>query len=219
MEVSGTGKRNRRQEQAEARREQLLSVALELFAEKGFRGTTIKEIAQGAGITEGLIYHYFPSKNAMLRAVLERFAFDYELPRLVEGMKDAPVREVLLRIGSAVFEKVGRNRRYIAMVVSDAIRDAEVAEVLASFISRNVEAAERFFRSRIASGELRPHDPRIPLRSFHSSIIWTILLGDRLYPTHGNLEPRAFLEGLVDLMLDGLSARSAGLTTGDEEGA
>jgi hypothetical protein len=81
-----------------------------------------------------------------------------------------------------------------------------------------VEAAERFFRSRIESGELRPHDPRVPLRSFHSSIIWTILLGDRLYPTHGNMEPREFLEGLVDLILDGLSAQPAGLSTSDEEG-
>src|SRR5687767_13835723 len=55
----------------EDRREQLLEAALRVFARKGFARSTNKDIATEAGITPGLIYHYFESKEALLQAVIE----------------------------------------------------------------------------------------------------------------------------------------------------
>jgi TetR/AcrR family transcriptional regulator len=52
------------------RREQLIHVALNLFATKGFKGTTTKEIAVAAGVTEALIFRYFPTKEALYDAIL-----------------------------------------------------------------------------------------------------------------------------------------------------
>src|SRR3954469_12747940 len=53
------------------RRTQLLEIALNLFAKKGFNGTTTKEIAIAAGITEAVIFRHFPNKQALYEAVLE----------------------------------------------------------------------------------------------------------------------------------------------------
>jgi TetR/AcrR family transcriptional regulator len=53
------------------RRTQLLEIALSLFAKKGFNGTTTKEIAAAAGITEAVIFRHFPHKQALYQAVLE----------------------------------------------------------------------------------------------------------------------------------------------------
>jgi TetR/AcrR family transcriptional regulator len=53
------------------RRTQLLEIALNLFAKKGFNGTTTKEIAAAAGITEAVIFRHFPHKQALYQAVLE----------------------------------------------------------------------------------------------------------------------------------------------------
>jgi AcrR family transcriptional regulator len=54
------------------KRECILSAALELFAEKGFHGTAVPEIAQKAGVAAGTIYRYFESKEAMVNAVYQR---------------------------------------------------------------------------------------------------------------------------------------------------
>ena len=60
-----------RQLQAEARREQILETALKLFAAQGFDGTSTRQIAKEAGIAEGLIFHYFPTKGSLLTAILQ----------------------------------------------------------------------------------------------------------------------------------------------------
>src|ERR1700724_1806802 len=56
---------------AQDRRQQLLESALTLFAQKGFDGTTTKEIAAAAGVTEAIIFRHFPNKQALYTAVLD----------------------------------------------------------------------------------------------------------------------------------------------------
>ena len=55
----------------EDRREQIIDAAMRVFAQKGFMKATNKDVAREAGITPGLIYYYFESKEALLKAVLE----------------------------------------------------------------------------------------------------------------------------------------------------
>jgi TetR/AcrR family transcriptional regulator len=55
---------------AEDRRKQLLETALDFFSRKGFGGTTTKEIAAAAGVTEAIIFRHFPTKQALYSAVL-----------------------------------------------------------------------------------------------------------------------------------------------------
>src|SRR5689334_15289508 len=56
---------------ASDRRRQLLETALDVFAKKGFGGTTTKEIAAAAGVTEAIIFRHFPNKQALYTAVLD----------------------------------------------------------------------------------------------------------------------------------------------------
>ncbi len=56
---------------AQDRRKQLLETALDLFARHGFEGTTTKELAAAAGVTEAVIFRHFPSKQALYMAVLD----------------------------------------------------------------------------------------------------------------------------------------------------
>jgi TetR/AcrR family transcriptional regulator, cholesterol catabolism regulator len=55
------------------RRELILSVAAEMFARKGLRATTVRGIADAVGVFSGSLYHYFPSKDAILDEVLSRY--------------------------------------------------------------------------------------------------------------------------------------------------
>ena len=54
-------------------RERILQVALDLFRDRGYEATSLREIAQAVGVTKAALYYYFPSKEAMIRALSERF--------------------------------------------------------------------------------------------------------------------------------------------------
>ncbi len=55
------------------RRDELLGIAATLFAERGFRNTTVRDIADAAGILSGSLYHHFDSKEAMVDELLDTF--------------------------------------------------------------------------------------------------------------------------------------------------
>src|SRR5215210_3469870 len=58
----------------EERRLQILLVAISLFAQKGFRGTTTKEIAQAAGVSEAMVFRHFATKEELYSAILDHKA-------------------------------------------------------------------------------------------------------------------------------------------------
>jgi TetR/AcrR family transcriptional regulator len=59
--------RNLRQQQSDDTRRRLLDASLQLFVHKGFAGTTVRDIAKAARVSPGLMFHYFPSKQAILQ--------------------------------------------------------------------------------------------------------------------------------------------------------
>ena len=61
-----------RERQAEATHQLLISVARELFAERGYAGTSVEEIIQRAGVARGALYHHFAGKEAVFRAVYDQ---------------------------------------------------------------------------------------------------------------------------------------------------
>ncbi|MCR2813321.1 TetR/AcrR family transcriptional regulator [Microbacterium sp. zg.Y1090] len=62
-----------RQEQTSERREQILSIAARLIAQRGYSATTVRDIADEAGILSGSLYHHFSSKEAILQEILRGF--------------------------------------------------------------------------------------------------------------------------------------------------
>ncbi len=87
-----------RQKQALIRKEQIIEAAITLFAQQGFDGTSTRQIAGSIGITEGLIFHYFPTKADLLNAVLEtRHGFIGELRQFLDQAEQNPVGEVYQR--------------------------------------------------------------------------------------------------------------------------
>jgi AcrR family transcriptional regulator len=65
-----------RERQAEATRQLLVAVARDLFTERGYAGTSIEEIIRRAGVARGALYHHFPGKDALFRAVFEAVQAD-----------------------------------------------------------------------------------------------------------------------------------------------
>ena len=82
----------KRKRQAEQRRKQLIDTELGLFAEKGFENTTTKDIAEAAGLAQGLIYHYFGGKEELLFAAADRHGFLPRLRVILAASSERPAR-------------------------------------------------------------------------------------------------------------------------------
>jgi AcrR family transcriptional regulator len=88
----------------EERKQQLISVALELFGHRSPDAVSIDEIAAAAGISRPLVYHYFPGKQSLYEAALRRAADELAL-RFVEP-REGPLGERLLRVVGRYFDFV-----------------------------------------------------------------------------------------------------------------
>ncbi|MBM7335195.1 MAG: TetR/AcrR family transcriptional regulator [Alcanivorax sp.] len=70
----------------EARLEQICDAALDLFLEKGFASTTIRDICARSGVNQASIYDYIANKNDILRRLLNRLWFEHDVPSLAERL-------------------------------------------------------------------------------------------------------------------------------------
>jgi AcrR family transcriptional regulator len=107
-------------EPATTRREELLAIAARLFAEKGFRNTTVRDIADAAGILSGSLYHHFDSKESMVDEILS--SFQEELFGQYDEIlaSDADARTKLERAVLVSFEAIDKHHDEVAIFQNDA---------------------------------------------------------------------------------------------------
>jgi AcrR family transcriptional regulator len=121
------------------RREAILDAALEVFARRGFNGSSIDEIAQAAGVSKALIYEHFPSKRDLHLSLLERHVQEI-FERLAAAAATSDPGDVRLRAGvDAFLEFVERRGDAFRMLFRDAV-EPEVSQVV-SAVQRQVGAA------------------------------------------------------------------------------
>ncbi|MEU6383778.1 TetR/AcrR family transcriptional regulator [Streptomyces bauhiniae] len=91
--AANQGERARRRLSTEERREQLLAVGARLFSESPYDDVWIERVAEIAGVSRGLLYHYFPTKRDFFAAVVERES--ERMLRMTAAVPGVPVREQL----------------------------------------------------------------------------------------------------------------------------
>lgn len=202
--------KTRREKQAHERRLELLSIGLTLFSERGFHGTSIRDIARSARITEGLIYHYFPSKQALLKAIVEHALSDSDHGVSDSIAADLPIEAALRLLGKNLLSRLRSNKEIFRLMVSESRLferngDLFYPKMIYDTGMRKVAA---FLASRMEVGELRPLDPLLAARQFSGSLVaffifQEILLGKRVVP----VAPEVFLDLAVDIFLKGLQTK------------
>jgi TetR/AcrR family transcriptional regulator, cholesterol catabolism regulator len=102
------------------RREELLAIAARLFAEKGFRNTTVRDIADAAGILSGSLYHHFDSKESMVDEILSSFQEELfgQYDEILASDDDA--RAKLERAVLVSFDAINRHHDEVAIFQNDA---------------------------------------------------------------------------------------------------
>jgi AcrR family transcriptional regulator len=186
-----------RARQADRRRTELVDAALKLFAEQGFRGTTIADIAAATGTAHGLVYHYFRSKDELLEEILDRYSFLPQLQSLLAVSPERPAAEVLAEVAVGFSQVLDKRPELLRLVVTESQTNRVVAAALARVSEEGLVAMTEYLRARIAAGELRVHDPTIPARA----LLWAIITKHLGPPSADGFET-----DLVAVLLDGIRA-------------
>ena len=97
----------------------MVQIAAELFAQKGFRATTVREIADGAGILSGSLYHHFDSKESIGDEILSSFINDVLADYRAAASSAGPASEVIEQIVRSTSRTLSRHRAALVMLQND----------------------------------------------------------------------------------------------------
>ncbi|MBD2452231.1 TetR/AcrR family transcriptional regulator [Nostoc sp. FACHB-152] len=164
-----------RQQQAVVRREHLVDTALALFSEQGYDATSIKQIAAAAGVAVGLLYHYFPSKSEVMKAVWERHSFLPELRVLLAVEYDEVAARVLENVAESFSAMLSRKEVLFRLMVRESQSNPEVAACLHMIVEEGMTALGAYLETRVQVGELRPHDTTLTARMLFGTVLTTHL--------------------------------------------
>jgi AcrR family transcriptional regulator len=177
MRLSGGEHMARTPKVVEDRREQILDAAMRAFAHKGFTRATNKDIAQEAGITAGLIYHYFENKEAVLKAVIEERSplrlirsFPQEMQRLPpQTFLPLLIRQVLQIVESDNFVQV------IRVILPEAIHNPAIAPLAVNVLQEAIQFLSDYLSAKMECGELRRADALLAAQTLINSVIGFVL--------------------------------------------
>ncbi len=151
----------------EDRREQIIDAAMHVFAQKGYSNATNKDIAREAGITPGLIYYYFESKEALLYAILEARSPLKLMASFPPQALELPPEQffpLLLRQVLDIIEGedvIGLLR----VMIPELLHNPALFALPVSLFPRIFDFLGSYVEAKIASSEIRPIDSSLAVQT------------------------------------------------------
>ena len=190
------------------RRQEILKAAIALFAKKGFRGTTTRDLATQAEINEAIIFRHFNTKDELYRAILEeklKETRDRSL-KVDQLLGSGDDRHVFETIGRTFLERNERESTFMRLLLFSALEGHELAEMfLANMEVRDPLA--HYIQKRIDEGVFRAVDAHLAARAFVGMFVcyvqWQEIFGQRKKRTFDREE---VVRTFVSIFLAGLKS-------------
>ncbi len=188
----------------EERRTQILAAAARVFAQRGFHTSRVGEVAAEAGVSHGLLYHYFSSKDELLEALFEQAWGELLTAIAAVEELDAPAREQLRQVAAILLRAWRREPDLVRVIVCEIGRGSRLAGRQDDLRSVN-RAVERIIRRGQDRGELRPDvDPRLAATIFYGGIDQILTSWVFGFAPDGDDEVDAAERAIVDVVCAGL---------------
>ena len=162
------------------RREQILQTAVDLFSQRGFKGTTTKEIARASGVSEAMVFRHFATKDQLYGAILDNKAcadgvhrFPWEAnEKLQKAIKEKDDLAVFYNIAFDALNKHQSDVAFMRLLFYSALEDHVLAErFFHDFIERIYEFIGGYVELRQKDKVFRKMNPRIAVRAFLGMLI------------------------------------------------
>src|SRR5216110_2983132 len=160
----------------EERHLQILRVAMNLFSQRGFRGTTTKEIALAAGVSEAMVFRHFATKEELYSAILDQKACagDERDPQLLvaDALARKDDRAVFERLALDALEQNELDPEFQRLLLHSALEDHELAQMFwEKFVHRVYKFLGAYIRERQRDGAMVKVEPAIVVRAFIGMVI------------------------------------------------
>ena len=111
------------EERSEKSKQQILDAALKLFSHRGYGATSVRDVAEEAGLSKGNVYHHFPDKETIFRALLDRYFQAMSQPDFPfnRALASGSFPDNLEQMGRAIREIVRDYREYVALIYVDVV--------------------------------------------------------------------------------------------------
>jgi AcrR family transcriptional regulator len=205
----GSPRRGRARLPSQARRRQIIEAAAALFSRKGFGGTTTRQVAEAAGISEPTIFKHFATKEDLYAAILEA---KVETEAILENAEPAARRGddagVLRAMAHAMIKRTQEDPTLMRLLLFSALEGHALSDLFfQSRVARVDEFLCRYIGQRLAAGAFRPVDPLQAAWNFIGMIAYHLLYQEvfrQKPPAH--LTTERAIDEMVEVFLRGVRA-------------
>jgi AcrR family transcriptional regulator len=199
----------------EERRLQILEVAVSLFSKRGFRGTTTKEIAQAAGVSEAMVFRHFATKEELYTAILNRKCSGgrFEPAEMAaDAINRKDDRAVFESLALGALEYHEKDPEFQRLLLHSALEKHELAQMFFDeFVRRVYEFLGSYIRERQRDGALVEIDPAIVVRCFIGIVMHHSLNNNLWDPERRllNISNESAAKHFTDILLNGITTNDS----------
>jgi AcrR family transcriptional regulator len=191
---------------ADARRDTIIDAAIRLFSEKGFKGTTTRELSTAVGVTEPVLYEHFRTKHELYEAMMDRMA--EEGMSTFRAMLDTPAsaepREFVRALAHAVFGWFARHPAFIRLLLFSALEGEEISRRFhGRATARIVDAMACYAKSNAAKLRM-DFDATVAAHALYCMLVQHGLTYV-LFPEEDSRDHRERLDRMVEVLVGGIS--------------
>ncbi len=193
--------------------DRILEAAIKLFSEKGFNGTTTKEIAERAEVNEALIFRHFSTKRDLYGAIIEKKINEGPgIEILLENHRDSKDdRLIFTAIATHMFEQCGTDPTFMRLLHFSALEGHDLSDM---FFSTYVEYVNMliadYIDTRIKDGAFKNLNPLYSSKAFIGMIINQIIVQE-LFGEKKRIKTnkKELVDTFVEIFLDGLKSKKS----------
>jgi AcrR family transcriptional regulator len=204
----------------EERRHQILKIAVSLFSERGFRGTTTKEIAQAAGVSEAMVFRHFATKEELYTAILDHKACSssgrFEPAEMAaDAIQRKDDRAVFEGLAFGALQHHQDDPDFQRLLLHSALEKHELAQMFfEQFVLRVYQFLGSYIRERQRDGAFIEMDPNIVVRSFIGMVMHHSLNNNLWDPKRRllNISNESAAKHFTNILLNGITRADVEIT-------
>ncbi len=189
------------------RRAAIVESALKVFSEKGFRGTTTRELAAAAGVSEPVLYQHFATKSELYAAIIDRKSngVGKVLAQVESFLETGDDYGFFTHLASLILRFHEEDPAYLRLLLFSSLERHELSDLFHERQACGFEqAVVRYIERRIEQHAFRSMNPAFIANSF-MGMVAHYGMGRMLHPCHEpSLDRNAVVEGMVSIFLRGI---------------
>lgn len=201
--------RMNQEERSERSRTQILRVALKLFSRRGYRATSMRDIALGAKVSTGNVYHQFPDKETIFNTLLDEYWSAIASPEFPfnKALAAGAFPNDLEALGRAARDSVSQYRPYVALIYVDVVEfeGRHIRKFYADMASRFSASLEQN-RDQLNLERLRPGVSPTSAVMIASRLLINYFSVELVFgvPNHFGTDTETVLKQIADILSHGM---------------